>query len=118
IVWRDPRNAGCGGIAPEQLPDDLLVQSGGLHFAAPLHNTENVSVGDARRRGPSINRDLNPGRHRHRPDPTMLPDQIDDAPAPVPLLNVLDRKCRYFRPSQPTSEDSRLRWLDHGLLWA
>jgi hypothetical protein len=34
----------------------------------------------------------------------VIADEIDDAPSAIALLNVLERKSRYFRPSQPTPE--------------
>jgi hypothetical protein len=37
--------------------------------------------------------------------PTVLADQIHDAPADVPLLNVFERERRHFGTAQPTAEE-------------
>ena len=45
---------------------------------------------------PGINSLLHPDRNRHRPDPAALADQIDDHPAVLPHLDVLDSEGGQF----------------------
>ena len=100
------RGRGChlGGIPPEHLPDDLLAQTLATDTRPPVHGTEHVTVGDAGRRCPRIDRHLHPGRHRRGADPPVLSDEIDDAPAAVALLDVRERERSHFRSPQPAAQ--------------
>jgi DNA-binding transcriptional LysR family regulator len=53
---------------------------------------------------PSIERHLNPIRHRNRAHATVFPNEVDDAPAAIALLHVCERECRHLRAPQPTAE--------------
>jgi hypothetical protein len=39
---------------------------------------------------PPVDRGIDPRWHRGRPHPSILPDQVHDAPTAIPLLNVLE----------------------------
>ena len=53
---------------------------------------------------PEVDRLLHPGRHRHRADAAVLAVKVDEHPAAVALLNVLDRKRRGFGAAQPAAD--------------
>ena len=74
-------------------------------LAASIHGTEHRAVGDPGGRSPHINRDLDPRWYGNRPNSPMLADEIHDAPAAIPLPDVLEGKRRYFGAPQPASKE-------------
>jgi hypothetical protein len=84
VMRRNPRNTGRRGVALEQLPDDLFAERHALNLAPAVHGPEYVAVSDTHRTSPRIDRHLRPGRHRHRPNPPVLPDKV---PAHGVLMN-------------------------------
>jgi len=107
IMRRDARNANLGCIPPERLPDDLFAEALAGDGASAIHRAENMTGGDSRRRSPRVNRHFHQVWHRRRSDAPMLSDEIDDAPAPVALLDARRRERRHFRASQPAPEKNR-----------
>src|ERR1035437_3967367 len=88
VMRRDPGNTSRCRVPLEQLPDDLLAQADGLRLTTAVYRSEHVTVSDAGASRPRIGRYLDPGRHRNRPHPAMLPHEINDAPPTVALLDV------------------------------
>ena len=101
---RDSGNAGGFRIGLEKLPDDLLAQRCWLDLIASAHWAEYVSSGYA---GCSSPTDLYPRWHRHSANAPVLANKIDNAPAPIPSLNVPKRERRNFRPSQTATQEYR-----------
>src|ERR1017187_1232029 len=64
------------------------------------HRPEYLTVGDGGSRRPGVNRHLDPRRHRDRAHPAVLSKEIDDAPATLTLLGVLERKGRHLGSAQ------------------
>ena len=104
---RDTRNTSRCRIPLEQLPDDLFAQAVALRLAGAVHGSEHVSVGDAGRGSPRIGRDLYPRRHRNRPHPAMLANEVHDAPSSVALLDVGDGERSHLGPPQAAAEEHR-----------
>jgi|SRR5579871_1822362 len=101
------RNSGHAdrlGVLSKHLPDDLLSETIAGDVLATSHWAEYVSVGNSSGRGPRVDRDLHPIRHRRRTNPPVLSDEIDNAPATVALLNVCDCEGRDFGPAQSATE--------------
>ena len=71
---------------------------------ASIYGAEHGAICNPGDSSPSIDRDLDPGRHRHRPHAPVLADQIDDAPPAIALLNVLEGERRYLGAPQPAAE--------------
>jgi len=86
-----PGNAHLGCVLADHLPDDHFAETVPRNAVAPDHWSEHVAIGDTGRCGPGVNRDLNPGRHRHRSDAPVFADEIDDAPTAVALLDMRER---------------------------
>src|ERR1700687_1972611 len=101
---RDARNANCLCILLEHLPDDLLAQAFARHSISTVHGTEHITIRDADRGSPGIDRHFGPGRHRRRAHAAMLSPQIDDAPATITLLDVCERERGYLRSSETATE--------------
>ena len=57
----------------QHLPDDLLTQTFATNSIATIHGPQDISLCDASRRRPRIDRHLNPCRHRRRANAAMLP---------------------------------------------
>jgi hypothetical protein len=58
------------------------------HSTGAIHGPEDRTLGDSGRKGPSIDRHLDPGWHRRRPDAAMLSPEIDYAPTAIALLGM------------------------------
>jgi hypothetical protein len=93
---RDARDAGCGGVWPEHLPDHLFGQDLALHLVGSIDRSENVSVRHAGPNRPGINRHFHPDWHRHSPHAPVLPEEIHDAPPAIALLNMTHRQRGHF----------------------
>ena len=68
IMGGDTGDAGCGGVRPEQLPDDFLGKTLAHGLVAAIHGPEYVSGGHFGQGAPGVNRHLHPDRHRHGAD--------------------------------------------------
>jgi hypothetical protein len=66
-----------------------------------------MTFSDSGRGGPGVNRALHPGWNRHCAHAALLAEQIDYAPAAVPLLNVLHGEHRHLGPAQSATEKLR-----------
>ena len=104
IVRCDARNACCRSVPLEQLPHHLFAHSMIVSLITPAHPAQDRTFGDPRRRGPRVDCDLHPGRHRDGVHSPVLADEVNDCPAVVALLDVLHRQRRHLRPAQPAAE--------------
>jgi hypothetical protein len=91
IVRRDARDASSRRIWPEHLPDHLFGQDVALHLVAAVDAPEHMTVLHAGGTGPGIDCNFDPSWHRNRPHAAVLSNKVYNAPASVPLLNVLER---------------------------
>jgi hypothetical protein len=66
-----------------------------------------MTGGDAGRRSPCVNRYPHPRWHWCGTHAPVLPDKIDNAPAPIALLDVRESERRHFRTSQSAAEKNR-----------
>ena len=94
VVWRNVRDTGFRRIAFQHLPNSFLAQPASEIRSPRLIGPEQVSVTHLSGIGPRINSSFDPGRHGDGPYPPVLADQIHNAPAIIPLLNVLERERR------------------------
>src|SRR5260370_38861941 len=90
IMRRDAGEARISRILVEQPPDDLFGHGLALFLVASIHRAEYSAVSQAGRGGPGVDSYLDPGRHRYRADAAMLPDEVDDTPATVALLDMCE----------------------------
>ena len=103
-MGRNPSDAGRFRILSKELPHYFFRHALAAYTAASVHWPEDVPVGKLSPLAPGVARDLHPARHRHRSNAAVLSDKIHDAPAAVPLLDVCDGQCSYFRPTQAATE--------------
>ena len=73
-------------------------------MVAPVDAAEETSTRDAGGRSPLGDGALRLMWHRNRPDAPVFPDQIDDAPAAVALLNMSEVERRYLGSPEPAAE--------------
>ena len=92
----NPRNTGRCRISLQELPDNLFAQTDALRPVCSIHGTEYVFIDDLGCIGLRVGRYFHPRWHRDRSDPSMFTAEIHDAPTPVALLDVADRKCRHL----------------------
>src|SRR6185369_3459296 len=105
IVWRDSGDTSRRGVWPEQLPDDLLAHRVTDDAVAAVNRAEYETDENACLRRPGVNRHFRPCRHWDRADAVVFADEVDDAPTPIPLLNVLEVERGYLRSAQSASEE-------------
>src|ERR1700727_2223616 len=103
-MGRDTGDSRCIGVGLDELPDDLFAQTCASDSVSAIYRTKDVTLRQARRKHPRINGHLYPGRHRRGADPTMLADQINDAPAAIALLQVRESERGHLRAPQATAE--------------
>src|SRR5579864_2157643 len=99
---RDAGEAHVFSILLEHLPDDLLTQTFAANSIGTIHGPEDVTIRDAGRSGPRIDRKLHPGRHRRGADASVLSNEIHNAPAAITLLDVPEGERRDLRSPEPT----------------
>jgi hypothetical protein len=90
IMRGDAGDADRLSILPEHLPYDLLSQAFAPSAIGTVHGAKQATVCHAGRGGPSVNRNLRPGRHRDRADAPVLTNEIDNAPAAIALLDMCE----------------------------
>src|SRR5580704_13982176 len=90
VMRRDSRNTDLASILPEHLPNDLLAQTLARNNTRTVYGPEDAARSDIASRCPRVDRHLCPSRHRRSSNAPVLSDKVDDAPAPVALLNVRD----------------------------
>jgi hypothetical protein len=73
------------------------------HSTGAIHGPEDRTLGDSGRKGPSIDRHLDPGWHRRRPDAAMLSPEIDYAPTDIALLGMHEM-VQFNVPSMPHAD--------------
>ena len=72
---------------------------------SPLFTGRNrCARGDDGARDPDIDRGFGPARHRHRAHARAFADQVDDHPAAVALLDVVELQRRRFLAAQAAAE--------------
>jgi hypothetical protein len=94
-------NAGGHSIWLDELPDDFLGKHFTLRRVGPVDGPEDAPISYRCRRSPRVDCNFHPGRHRHSADPTMLADQIHDAPPAITLLKMRKRQVCGFGASEP-----------------
>jgi hypothetical protein len=107
VVRCDAGHACYGRIPLKQLPDHFLTECGSVNLAAAAYGPEDRTVANFGGTGPRIDRHLNPGGHRHRPNATVFPSEVGDAPPSIPLLNVGGCERSHLRSPQPAAEEYR-----------
>src|ERR1700685_2309936 len=100
----DARDSCRLGVRFDKLPDDLFAQGFPCDPVSPIYRTEDVAFRHASWSCPRIDGHLNPGRHRRSADPTVLADEIDDAPAAIALLQVRERERGHLGAPQAAAE--------------
>src|SRR5258708_33111732 len=95
-----------GRILHEQLPALLFGHGFALYLVPSINRAEYAAVGQAGRRGPAVDCQLDPGGHRNRAHATVLANEVNDAPTTIALLNVCKRERRHFRSSEPACEEN------------
>jgi hypothetical protein len=90
-----------------RMPDCLGRESITPKFSHAVYATEDDSGFDFRRRGPSVNRLLHPGRYRNSSDVLSLADQIHNDTMFLPNLKILRFKSDQFSASQTTPNQNR-----------
>jgi len=105
-VRGDPRNAGRFGVRLDELPDDLLPETFASNSIRAGYGKENATLGHTRRRCPCVDCNLDPGRHRRRPNSAVLAYQIDDAPTSIALLEVGERQRGHLGTPQPAAQEN------------
>ena len=105
-MWRDAGDTSIGGIPLQHLPDDLFGHDLALYLVASIHGAEYAAIRQPARGSPGVYCDFHPGRHRHGTDAVVLADKVDNAPAPVALLDVCKRERRHFRSPQSAAEEN------------
>jgi hypothetical protein len=73
----------------------------------PKNGPEHTAVYQTCGGSPSLDRNLHPGGHRHRANPAVLPDKIDDAPAVIALLDVREHQRRYLGSAESAADQDR-----------
>jgi len=106
-MWDNTLNVDSGRISLQKLPNDLLAHAGLLNLITTVNSAPRRSLGKASCRGPRINSALGPRRHWGGAHSAVFPDQIDNAPAVVLLLNVLKRQGRNFPTSEAATDQNR-----------
>jgi len=86
------------------LPDHFLAEALAAEPACAIQRPEDVAIGHSHRRSPSIDRYFDPGGHWDRADAPVFADQIDNAPAAIPLLHVRESQRRNFLASQSAAQ--------------
>src|SRR5262249_14777971 len=104
-VMRRHLDSDLAGIELDTAQDALSGQRVTRDVIALVDAAEHATRTDAGRFGPSIDRRFCPVRHRDSPDSTVLPDQIDDAPAAVPLLHVLEVQAGGLLASETAADE-------------
>ena len=72
--------------AATSLPHNFLGQDLDGDLVAPVDGPEDVDVRHAGGADPRVNRHLDPGWHRNGTHAPVLPEEVHNAPAAVPLL--------------------------------
>src|SRR5579862_192727 len=99
-MGRDAGNADVRRVLLKHLPHHFLAQVIAGQSVSAVHGAEYVALSYAGGGRPGIDCDLHPRRHRCGTDAAMFTDEIDDAPAAVPLLDMGERDRRYLRASE------------------
>jgi hypothetical protein len=87
-VGRNAWNARRFGVRLDELPHDFFAQALASDAIRTIQGPENVTIRHAGRTRPRVDRHFDPSRHRRSADPSVLSNQIDDAPAAVALLKM------------------------------
>src|ERR1043166_5778731 len=107
IVGCEIRQSKLSRIFPQYRPDAFPSQGLMGDPSASINWPEDPAYVDCRSRTPVINSEFRPGRHWNGADPAVFADQIDNHPAPLALLDVVESKRRGFGTSQPATDQDR-----------
>ena len=104
VVWREPGMPILAAYSRSIWQTTFSPRRSPVSPAAADHRPEDMTLGEPGRPGPGIDRHLHPARHRRRAYPAVLADEIDDAPAALPLLDVRERERGDFGPTDNFEE--------------
>jgi hypothetical protein len=88
----------------DEAPNDLLAKSFTCDAVSTIYRPEDVTFRHAGWRCPRIDGHLHPGGHRRGADPTVLSDQVNDAPAAIALFDVRQGERSSLGPSQAAAD--------------
>lgn len=91
-------------ILPEHLPYCLFTQAFARNSVGAIHRTEDVAIGHVGPGSPGIDRHLDPVWHRDGPYAAVLANEVDDAPASVPLLHMRESHRGHFGSPETAAE--------------
>jgi hypothetical protein len=77
------------GLLLDDRPDGPVAQPVFTEATSLPYGPEQFSLINAGRRRPDLDSLPHPDRHRHRPDPSTLAEEIGDYPSALPHLDVL-----------------------------
>src|ERR1022692_4876189 len=77
-------------VLDDSLPDILRKQDSAHDLAAVVYGAEHAAAGQSRRGAPCIDLHLYPGRHGNGAQAAAFTQQVDDCPAAIALLDVLE----------------------------
>jgi len=100
----DAGDTDLGGMPLEHLPHDLLPHVLACDAAAAIQRSEYAPGRDTRRQRPRVNRNLHPRGYRRGANAPVFPNEIDDPPAAIALLDMRKRERCHFRSSEPAAE--------------
>jgi hypothetical protein len=99
VVRPKPCDAHFLRILPYNVPDDTFCRAVTPTFSGSADTSEYFPVRDSGRRNPEIDRHLYPIRHRNGSNMAGFPDQINDRPMFLALLQV--RECQICQFATP-----------------
>jgi hypothetical protein len=96
LVRANFRDAGAFGALLDHVPDHILRKSTTPDVTVLAYASEESSADDSRRRRPSVNRVLHPGRHGHAADASGLADKAHYDPMVFPALDeIYIQRCNF-----------------------
>lgn len=104
IVRRQIGYAGLSGTPLDGIPDYVRCHASFLSISHFRNSSEHSPFAHARMPEPCIQELLGPRRYRHRSQASSIADQIDDNPASLPGLQLVQFLFYDFRTSQPTTQ--------------
>src|SRR5258706_13590130 len=89
----------------EHLPYDFLSQTFAGYEVGAINRAKYITIHYVCSRGPGVDSHLHPARYWGSANAAVLPLEIHDAPAAVPLLDMLERECCHLRPPEAAAEE-------------
>src|SRR5260370_25644355 len=88
-----------------KLADEIVARLSELAEEKIGQLTENATLRHTRRSDPCVDGHFYRRWHRRGSDASVLTNEVHDAPAPVALLEVIERKRGYLRPPNATAQE-------------